>query len=162
MGRKRNPQRDISFSRYADSGGKMTLEELAKAAGVPKTRISKWKSEDKWDERMREAPRKRGGQRGNKNAEGRTPAKDGNRNAVTHGAFAKATYEDIPPEEAEKIKGMTTAEGGSIQHMMEELQALYLRRVYLEQLLGEYTDQKNNDSYYTDKIVHMIVPKSAE
>ena len=34
----------------------MTLEELAAAAGVPKARISKWKSEDKWEERLKEAP----------------------------------------------------------------------------------------------------------
>ena len=46
----------------------MTIEELAAAAGVPKARISKWKSEDKWEERLKEAPKKKGGQRGNKNA----------------------------------------------------------------------------------------------
>ena len=73
----------------------MTLEELAAAAGVPKARISKWKSEDKWEERLKEAPKKKGGQRGNKNAAGRTPKKDGNKNAVTHGAFAQAGMEDI-------------------------------------------------------------------
>ena len=41
MGRKRNPERDQSLQRYIDSGGKMTLDELAAAAGVPKARISK-------------------------------------------------------------------------------------------------------------------------
>lgn len=78
MGRKRNPERDRSLQRYIDSGGTMTLDELAAAAGVPKARISKWKSEDKWEEKLKEVPKKRGGQRGNKNAGGRTPAKDGN------------------------------------------------------------------------------------
>ena len=103
MGRKRNPERDQSLRRYIESGGKMTLDELAEAAGVPKARISKWKSEDKWEEKLKEAPKKRGGQPGNKNAGGRTPAKDGNKNAVTHGAYAKAGIEDIAPEEVEKI-----------------------------------------------------------
>ena len=73
MGRKRNPERDQSMRRYIESGGKMTLDELAAAAGVPKARISKWKSEDKWEEKLKEAPKKRGGQPGNKNAGGRTP-----------------------------------------------------------------------------------------
>ena len=68
MGRKRNPERDQSLRRYIESGGKMTLDELAAAAGVPKARISKWKSEDKWEEKLKEATKKRGGQPGNKNA----------------------------------------------------------------------------------------------
>lgn len=70
MGRKRNPQRAQSLQRYMESGGTMTLDELAAAAGVPKARISKWKSEDKWEEKLKEVPKKRGGQRGNKNAGG--------------------------------------------------------------------------------------------
>ena len=64
MGRKRNPERDQSLKRYIESGGKMTLEELAAAAGVPKARISKWKSEDKWEERRKEAPKIKAGQIG--------------------------------------------------------------------------------------------------
>ena len=82
----------------------MTLEELAAAAGVPKARISKWKSEDKWEDKLKETPKRKGGQRGNKNAAGRTPKKDGNKNAVTHGAFAQAGIEDIDQEKAEEIK----------------------------------------------------------
>ena len=119
MGRKRNPERDKSLQRYIESGGKMTLEELAAAAGVPKARISKWKSEDKWEERLKEATKKKGGQRGNKNAAGRTPKKDGNKNAVTHGAFAKAGIEDIDPEKAAQITA--TKPGESIEKMTEEL-----------------------------------------
>lgn len=68
MGRKRNPERDQSLQRYIDSGGTMTLNELAAAAGVPKARISKWKSEDKWEEKLKK-PRKKGVGRG----ETRTP-----------------------------------------------------------------------------------------
>ena len=45
--------------------------------------------------------------------------------------------------------------------MMEELQALYVRRAYLEGLLHEY-EAADKGSFYTDKIVHMIVPKSVE
>ena len=53
MGRKRNLERDASLKRYLDSGGKATLAKLAEAAGVSKSCISKWKTEDKWDEQLK-------------------------------------------------------------------------------------------------------------
>lgn len=160
MGRKRNPERDQSLRRYIESGGTMTLDELAAAAGVPKARISKWKSEDKWEKKLKETPKKRGGQRGNKNAGGRTPAKDGNKNAVTHGAYAKVGIEDIAPEEVEKIK--QALQGDNIQRMQDELQSLLIRKSYLEGLLKQYTDPAAEGQYYVDKIVHMVVPKGIE
>lgn len=160
MGRKKNPERELSMQRFLDSGGKMSLDELAQAAGVPKSRISKWKSEDKWSEKLKGRPRKKGGQPGNKNAGGRTPAKDGNKNAVTHGAFAQAGIEDIPTEAAEAILGMKP--GDSMSHMMEELQALLVRKTYLEGLLAVYTAPEAEKGYYVDKVVHMVVPKTAE
>lgn len=160
MGRKRNPERDKSLRRYIDSGGTMTLADLAAAAGVPKARISKWKSEDRWEEKLKEAPKKRGGQRGNKNAGGRTPAKDGNRNAVTHGAYAKASMKDITPKDAEKIQ--QALQGDNIQRMRDELQSLLVRKAYLEGLLKQYTDPEAEGKYYVDKIVHMVVPKGVE
>ena len=160
MGRKRDPERDQSLKRYIESEGKATLEELATVAGVPKARISKWKSEDKWEERLKEAPKKKGGQRGNKNAAGRTPKKDGNKNAVTHGAFAQAGIEDIDPEKAEEIKAVKP--GDSIGKMTEELQSLLVRKAYLEGLLKQYTDPEAEGVFYADKLVHMTVPKSIE
>ncbi len=159
MGRPRNPERDFSLKRYLEAGGEISTAELAKLAGVPENRIRKWKSEDKWDEALKKQPRKRGGQKGNKNAAGKTPAKKGNKNAVTHGAFAQAGFEDIPPEKAEEIRNMKTPE--AMPRMMEELQALYLRKAYLEKLLAEY-EAPDAGGFYTDKIVHMIVPKSME
>lgn len=160
MGRPRNPERDQSLQRYIESGDKMTLDELAAAAGVPKARISKWKSEDKWEERLKEAPKKKGGQPGNKNATGRTPKKDGNKNAVTHGAFAQAGIEDIDPQKAEEIKAIKP--GSSIEQMTKELQSLLVRKAYLEGLLGRYTDPSAEGTFYVDKLVHMTVPKTLE
>lgn len=160
MGRKRNPEREKSMQRWLESGGKMTLDQLAEAAGVNKARISKWKSEDKWTEQLKKRPRRKGGQPRNKNAAGRTPAKDGNKNAVTHGAFAQAGIEDIPPEKAEEILAMKPGE--SLTRMTEELQALLVRKAYLEGLLDIYTAPEAEKQYYIDKIVHMIVPKGAE
>lgn len=143
--------------RFLDSGGTLSIGELAEAAGVPKERISKWKSEDKWEAQLKKRPKKRGGQAGNKNAKGRTPAKDGNKNAVTHGAFARISIEDIPREEVQRI--MRIKEGESLTRMIEELQALLLRKAYLEGLLEKYTAPEAEKEYYVDKIVHMITPK---
>lgn len=163
MGRPQNPERGASLKRYLDADGNISNAELAKLAGVPQSRIRKWKSLDKWDEQLKEKPRKRGGQPGNKNAAGRTPAKDKNKNAVTHGAFATVGYEDIPEDKAEEIRNMSTKqEGGALSQMWEEMQRLMVRRTYLEGLLAEYTDPDRQQAFYTDKIVHMIVPKSLE
>lgn len=161
MGRPRNPERDRSMQRYIDSNGQISTAELAQLAGVPDVRIRKWKSEDCWEEKLKTQPRKRGGQKGNANATGKTPAKQGNKNAVTHGAFAQAGYEDIDPIEANKIKGLSSDTTDAMGQMMEELQALYVRRAYMEGLLHQY-EAVGTDGFYTDKIVHMIVPKSVE
>ncbi len=159
MGRPRNRQRDLSLERYLESDGKISTAELARLANVPENRIRKWKSEDKWDDALKKKPRKRGGQKGNKNAAGKTKAKMGNKNAVTHGAFAQAGFEDISAEKAEEIKNIKTAE--AMTHMVQELQALYLRKEYLEGLLKEY-EAPGAGGLYTDKVVHMIVPRKEE
>ncbi|MCM1256504.1 MAG: phage terminase small subunit-related protein [Roseburia sp.] len=156
MGRPRNPQRDLSLQRYLEADGKISIKELSEMAGVPENRMRKWKSEDKWNEALEQKPRKRGGQKGNKNAAGKTPAKAGNKNAVTHGAFAQAGYGDIPQEKADEIKNIKEAR--AMPHMIEELQSLYVRKAYLENLLKEYESPKEG-RFYTDKIVHMIMPK---
>lgn len=49
-----------------------------------------------------------------------------------------------------------------IDHMNEELQGLLVRKTYLTGLLSQYTDPEKQGEYYTDKIVHMIVPMTAE
>lgn len=159
MARKANPQRKESLKRFLDSRGKISLEELAQQAGVPKRTISKWKCEDRWNEQLERQPKKHGGQPGNKNAAGKTPKKNGNRNAVTHGAYMQISYADIPEERAAAIQNLT---GNSKDHLTEELKTLLLRREYLQQQLKKYTDEEDKQTFYVDKIVHMIVPKSIE
>ena len=119
MGRPRNPKRDEARKKYLESGGQISTKDLAAAAGVPENRIRKWKSEDKWNEELKNKPKKRGGQPGNQNAAGKTPAKNGNKNAVTHGAFAQIGIEDIPEDQAEAIKSMEP--GQTMLRMNEEI-----------------------------------------
>lgn len=160
MGRPRRPERDQVMKIYLKNDGNITTKELAAAAGVPESRIRKWKSEDKWEEALKNKPKKRGGQPGNKNAAGKTPAKTGNRNAVTHGAFAQVGIDDIPEDQAQAILSMQP--GQTMLRMNEELQGLLVRKVYLEGLLSEYTNPEQQERYYTDKIVHMVVPVTLE
>lgn len=158
MARQRNPERDLSLKRYLESDGKVTTAELAKLAGVTETQIRKWKSLDRWQEALKQKGRKRGGQPGNKNASGKTPKKNGNKNAMTHGAFVSVGYDDVPVELAEEIKNF---EPDSMLCMAEEMKSLLLRKVYLEGLLSEYSKAEES-KFYTDKIVEMIVPKSED
>lgn len=60
MGRPRKPERDQALQQYLDSDGNISTKELAVAAGVPEARIRKWKSEDKWEECLKNRPRKKG------------------------------------------------------------------------------------------------------
>jgi uncharacterized protein YjcR len=53
-GRPRNPDRDRAFELWRDSGGTAKLKDIAEKLGVPDSRIRKWKTEDNWDERIKE------------------------------------------------------------------------------------------------------------
>ena len=161
MGRPRNPERDKARDRYLDSDGQITTAQLAKEAGVPPARIRKWKSEDGWGDLLKNKPRKRGGQKGNQNAKGRTPSKDGNKNAVTHGAYATVSLEELKPEAAEKVR-LAMETQGALARMTNELQDLYVRKVYLEGQLAIYESAEAQDKLYVDKVMHMVVPKSIE
>lgn len=160
MGRPRKVERDQALQLYLDSEGNISTKELAEAAGVPEARIRKWKSEDKWQECLKNKPRKKGGQPGNKNATGKSQAKEGNRNAVTHGAYVQAGYEDIDSDKAEEIRQLR--HGESLTRMIKELQLLLVREAYLNGLLEEYKAADAAGKYFPDKVVHMIVPKTVE
>lgn len=69
------------------------------------------------------------------------------------------SYADIQEERAAAIQNLT---GNSKDHLTEELKTLLLRREYLQQQLKKYTDEEDKQTFYVDKIVHMIVPKSME
>lgn len=97
MARPRNPDREKAFEIWENSGGTAKLRDIADEMGIPDSRIRKWKTEDKWDEKIKErsdtnkgallnlkgsAPFKRAGApKGNKNATGHGAPK-GNKNAV--------------------------------------------------------------------------------
>ena len=92
--RSRNPNRDKAFEIYKDHGGKITNREIASILSVDEKVIAVWKNRDKWNVVQQSSEccttRKRGGQIGNKNAEGHGgTGPPRNKNAEKHGFFSR-------------------------------------------------------------------------
>lgn len=153
MGRPRHPERDKSKERYIQSKGKLTTKELAELAGVTPQRIRKWKSEDKWDTAI--APRKKGGQKGNKNAAGKTPAKNGNKNAEKHGIYSRVDLDRITGEEEALIENAKHYD--IVQKINEEYTKLIVKESRLQKMLDEIIEEtkKEPDKTYIDSVTTM-------
>lgn len=94
MPRTRNPNRDRARAIWLKSDKAKPLKDIATELGVSASTIRKWKSTDHWDDgSKRSAPIKTeryDSMRKNKNAAGNHGgAPPANKNAVTHGLFAK-------------------------------------------------------------------------
>lgn len=93
--RKRNPKRDQAYKLWIESNKNKLLKDIAEEIGASPSSVRKWKSQDNWDgETKQSAPIKKeryDSMKGNKNAKGNSGGKapPGNKNAVTHGLFAK-------------------------------------------------------------------------
>lgn len=101
MGRRR-PERDKAKELWEKSYGKKSIKELAQELGVSESQLRKWKSQDKWV-----AKKPRGAPKGNQNAAGhKGPAEKsglGNKNAQTHGAYAKPDENSFTEEERKTV-----------------------------------------------------------
>ena len=153
MARPRNPNRDLAMKSYIESGGTISTKELATAAGVPESRIRKWKSEDKWNDAL--GKKKRGGQRGNKNAIGHG-APSRNTNAVTHGAYKTVYFDELSPEEQELICSLTL---DTQENMLRELQTLVAKENDLKKRIRKL-EETDPAALFVDKVVEMLVPKA--
>ena len=100
---RRSPKRDQAKEIWEKSCGKKSIKELAAELGVSESQIRKWKSQDKWV-----AKKPRGAPKGNKNAAGhKGPAEktgEGNRNAQTHGAYARPDESVFTEEETKTVE----------------------------------------------------------
>lgn len=81
--------RELAFNIYKDKEGKIKPMEIAKLISEDPANIRKWKSNDKWDDKLGIRKCKRGAPKGNKNAIGNSGggATKGNLNAFKHGAY---------------------------------------------------------------------------
>ena len=128
MARPRNPDRDKAFEIWLESKGTAKLKDIAIEIGIPDSRVRKWKTEDNWDQKIKErsdsnkgallnskgsAPKKRGAPFGSKNAKGHGAPKGnqnalgnrggrgmpGNKNAVTTGEYESIWFDCLTEEE---------------------------------------------------------------
>lgn len=152
MARARNPARDKAKKEWLESGGKITTNALAKAYRVTEVQIRKWKSADKWQADLER--KKKGGQKGNKNAVGHGAPK-GNTNAETHGAYSAVHLENFPPEERAYIESITL---DTMENMLRELQLLFAKECDLTRRINEYR-QADPDTLYTDRVVEVYTRK---
>lgn len=107
MSRGRSEKRDKAFRMWEKSGRTMPLVEIAKKLEVTDSLIRKWKHEDAWEARP---SRNRGGQPGNKNAEGNKGggAPPGNKNGWKHGMYESMWMSEIAAEHKMKLMTMET------------------------------------------------------
>ena len=106
MARARDPNRNKAFEIYKKHGGKIDLVEIASQLNISPGTIRGWKSKDSWDTQLNgtlrknteRSKRRKGGQPGNKNAEGHGGnGPPGNKNAVKTGEFETLFFDTLNP-----------------------------------------------------------------
>lgn len=136
----------------------MKLVDIAKKLGIPEGTIRSWKNREKWGEKPSKKnqcnvanddsgnnatlqKRKRGGQPGNRNAEG---SKGGsaplrNKNAEKHGAFSKVYWDALDEEELNLIDSMGDEEE---QQLVIQLQMFSIREHRFMQSIKKYKEME--------------------
>lgn len=144
MAKKRRPERDLAFELYRKSKGRLEVKEIAEKIKVKPATISQWKYRDKWDDKLKE--RRRGGQFGNKNAEG-AGAPKGNKNAETHGGYSSLDLDNLPPEDQAYISSLTL---DTETNLKNELKILLAKEKDIRRKLDEL-DKEPEDRLYLSR-----------
>lgn len=147
LARQKDENREKAKQLFLDSDGLMKNTEIAEALGIDSAKVRKWKCVDKWNDALENKPKKRGGQKGNKNAKGHgAPVR--NKNAETHGAYSKVYFDELSEDEKALIESVTLDTG---ENTLRELQSLIAKEKDLEKRIKELnTDTTGN--LYTDKV----------
>ena len=150
MARKRDKNRDKAKEFFLESNGLAGNGEIAEKLGVDSAKIRKWKCIDKWKETLEKMPKKRGAQKGNKNAAGHG-APFGNKNAETHGAYSSIYLKNLSAEDRAFIESLTL---DVTENMLVELRVLKAKERDLQRRINSYTSE-GAKGLYTDKVVEM-------
>ncbi len=141
------------------------LVDISAKLNVPEGTVRRWKSTHKWDSERshRESERsdkKRGGQPGNKNAEGHGgTGPPGNKNAVKTGEFETLFFDTLSEEEKELI---TVIQPDKEELLLREIQLLAVReRRMLKriEMLRNLEEAEQNSGYGDDAPPGMSVVK---
>lgn len=153
MARERRPERDLAFELFRKSKGRLEVKEIAKKLNVKAATVSQWKYRDKWEEKLKE--KRRGGQFGNKNAEG-AGAPKGNKNAETHGGYSSIDLNNLPEEDQSYISNLSL---DTETNFKNELQILLAKEKDIRRRL-EALDYEPEDKLYLSRESEMqAVPK---
>lgn len=153
MARERRPERDLAFELFRKSKGRLEVKEIAKKLNVKAATVSQWKYRDKWEEKLKE--KRRGGQFGNKNAEG-AGAPKGNKNAETHGGYSSIDLNNLPEEDQAYISNISL---DTETNFKNELQILLAKEKDIRRRL-EALDYEPEDKLYLSRESEMqAVPK---
>lgn len=153
MARKPDENRVKAKQLFINSNGLATNTEIAEALGVDNAKVRKWKCIDKWNDVLKNAPKKKGGQRGNSNAKGHG-APQRNKNAETHGAYSSVYFDELTDEEKELIESITL---DTTTNMLRELQTLVAKENDLKKRIAALNTNTTGE-LYTDKVVEMRTP----
>ena len=133
MARARDPNRNKAFEIYKKHDGKIDLVEIASQLNISPGTIRGWKSKDSWDIQLNgtlrknteRSKRRKGGQPGNKNAEGHGGnGPPGNKNAVKTGEFETLFFDTLDSDEQKLIR---TVQSDKEQLLLQEIQLLTVR-----------------------------------
>ena len=156
MARARDPNRSKAFEIYKEHAGKIDLVEIANRLNISPGTIRGWKSKDSWDAQLNgtlhknteRSKRKRGGQPGNKNAEGHGgTGPPENKNALKTGEFETLFFDCLEPDEQKLIQ---TVQPDKEQLLLQEIQLLtvrvrrMLKRIESLKLLEQTSDPEDD------------------
>lgn len=156
MARARDPNRSKAFEIYKEHAGKIDLVEIANRLNISPGTIRGWKSKDSWDAQLNgtlhknteRSKRKRGGQPGNKNAEGHGgTGPPENKNALKTGEFETLFFDCLDPDEQKLIQAV---QPNKEQLLLQEIQLLtvrerrMLKRIESLKLLEQISDPEDD------------------
>ena len=153
---RRSDERDAARAEYAarmEKDGEVNLRQLADDLHLKYDTVRRWKAKDGWEQ---PAPRKPGGQPGNKNAVGNSGggAPVGNLNAEKDGAYSTIFFDTLTPEEKKIVED---APRNSTDLTSHEIGVLLLREKYILDKIKEY-QQLPPDQLITSSVTDMRVP----
>lgn len=153
MARERRPERDLAFELFRKSKGRLEVKEIAKKLNVKAATVSQWKYRDKWEEKLKE--KRRGGQFGNKNAEG-AGAPKGNKNAETHGGYSSIDLNNLPEEDQAYISNLSL---DTETNFKNELQILLAKEKDIRRRLKALDYEPEDKLYLSRESEMQAVPK---
>lgn len=150
MAKPRSQSRTKAYELWIDSGKTRALKDIAAELGVSDGLVRKWKNLDQWDAsdkgtlpkkkkgNVTKQKRARGGQPGNKNAEGHG-APLGNKNNFKHGLYEEVFWDTLTAQELDMIQAMPYEDEEIM--LFHEIQLLTARERRLMQRIFEQQEK---------------------